>query len=120
MTFLRPGACRSASFDSTNVDFLVEWFDEYEMLGLKTECEQLLLTLPCDISRLAQAHQFHLDLQYKRCLKAVAAGFEAVSKAGLEALHAEIMVDLIQIEGQRDHQHEARLGNKQAGTEEDR
>lgn len=71
-SFLQPVAGRQARIVNGNVDMLLPWFDEYQVVSLKRECETLLLTMPCNIERLVQAARFNLHDQYKRCLREIA------------------------------------------------
>eukprot|EP00747_Dinoflagellata_sp_TGD_P050130 gnl/TRDRNA2_/TRDRNA2_146583_c0_seq1.p1 gnl/TRDRNA2_/TRDRNA2_146583_c0~~gnl/TRDRNA2_/TRDRNA2_146583_c0_seq1.p1 ORF type:complete len:283 (+),score=66.63 gnl/TRDRNA2_/TRDRNA2_146583_c0_seq1:23-850(+) len=74
-SFMSPFAGRRAQINPENVDFLLQWFDEYQALSMKDECEELLLSMPCDTKRLMQAAKFGLSKQYNRCLEAVAKNF---------------------------------------------
>lgn len=95
LTFLHPVTGRAAKITEENVDFLLQWFDEYEVASLKEECQAFLLTLPCSVGRLLQARRFSLDRQYTRCLQAVGDDFERmeIEKVALEA--PEVMVELV-------------------------
>merc|ERR1712137_258698 len=55
LSFLHPVMGRNAIITEDNVDVLVVWFDEYEIISMKNECESFLLTLPCSVDRLLQA-----------------------------------------------------------------
>jgi len=66
LAFLRPASRRRVTED--NVDILLPWFDEYQVETLKAECEDMLLGMPCSVSRLLQAKSVNLQRQYQRCL----------------------------------------------------
>jgi hypothetical protein len=94
MKFLRPRTARSMRIATENVDFLVKWFDEYEMMDLKNECEEFLMGLPCTTDRLMQAHRFSLRRQYDRCLKEIGDNFESASLEHVAAV-PEIIKELV-------------------------
>merc|ERR1712048_446529 len=77
-----------------NVDAMLRWFDEYQIDCLKSECEELLLTMPCSIERLIQARSFNLKVQYQRCLEAVS-DEEFILEFNALAEHPDILKDLI-------------------------
>eukprot|EP00421_Protoceratium_reticulatum_P046509 CAMPEP_0168451934 /NCGR_PEP_ID=MMETSP0228-20121227/48889_1 /TAXON_ID=133427 /ORGANISM="Protoceratium reticulatum, Strain CCCM 535 (=CCMP 1889)" /LENGTH=249 /DNA_ID=CAMNT_0008466561 /DNA_START=6 /DNA_END=755 /DNA_ORIENTATION=- len=95
MGFLRPGTSRAAKIDVNNVDFLLRWFDEYQVPALKDECEAFLLGLPPSIQRLLQAKQFLLKRQYKRCLEAVAMDFHTMPVEQVLEWDLEVMKELL-------------------------
>mmetsp|Transcript_26466 Transcript_26466/g.85595 ORF Transcript_26466/g.85595 Transcript_26466/m.85595 type:complete len:210 (-) Transcript_26466:179-808(-) len=95
--FLRPGSSRTMQINEKNVDYLLQWFDEYQMLDLKSECEEFLLTLPCSFDRLLQAKQHGLQKQCARCLQEVARNFEnepieAIVEASPDVLRQLLLV----------------------------
>jgi len=95
LSFLHPVMGRSAKVNESNVDFLVEWFDEYEITSMKGECENFLLTLPCSVDRLLQAKRFGLSKLYARCLQAVGDDFERMELEKVAQAAPDVMVDLI-------------------------
>ena len=66
LAFLRP--CSVHRVNKDNVDILLPWSDDYEVAGLKSKCENVLLTMPVTVSRLLQARKMNLHEQYRRCL----------------------------------------------------
>ena len=66
LAFLRP--CSVHRVNKDNVDILLPWSDDYEVAGLKSKCENVLLTMPVTVSRLLQARNMNLHEQYRRCL----------------------------------------------------
>lgn len=95
LSFLHPVKGRTAKVTEENVDFLVEWFDQYEIISMKDECESFLLTLPYDVDRLLQAKKFGLHRQYARCLQAVAEDFEAMELEKVAKADPDVMVELV-------------------------
>ncbi|CAE8616844.1 unnamed protein product [Polarella glacialis] len=78
--------CRGRLVDAGNVDFLLEWFEEYQLgSNMKEECEEQLLKMTCSFPRLLQAFKFGLKAQYKRCLEDTAQRFTELSTK--ELLH---------------------------------
>jgi len=60
----------ASTFELTaaNVEFLVRWTDEYQVEGLKTKCEEFLMTEePASVASLEFASKFHLERLQKRC-----------------------------------------------------
>mmetsp|Transcript_95396 Transcript_95396/g.269559 ORF Transcript_95396/g.269559 Transcript_95396/m.269559 type:complete len:210 (+) Transcript_95396:83-712(+) len=95
MGFLRPGTSRLAKIDVNNVDYLLRWFDGYQVAALKDECEAFLLSQPPSIERLLQAKQFLLKRQYERCLDAVAQDFHNKPVEQLLEQGPEVMKELL-------------------------
>ena len=96
MTFLRPGSSRAQKIDAGNVDFLIKWFDEYEMCTLKEECEDFLMTMPCTLERLLQAKQLSLVRQYARCLEFVSNNFDEMPVEQIAEDH-KIAADILPV-----------------------
>lgn len=95
LRFLHPATARAAEVNESNVDFLVEWFNEYEIDSMQSECEAFLLALPCTVDRLLQAKRFCLHKQYARCLQAVGDDFERMDIERVAKVAPEVMVELI-------------------------
>ncbi|CAE8648202.1 unnamed protein product, partial [Polarella glacialis] len=76
LEFVYPCQGRFANVDAGNVDFLLAWFEEYQLGSrMKEECEKQLLKMPCSFPRLLQGFKFGLKAQYKRCLEDTAKKF---------------------------------------------
>eukprot|EP00747_Dinoflagellata_sp_TGD_P161946 gnl/TRDRNA2_/TRDRNA2_179004_c0_seq1.p1 gnl/TRDRNA2_/TRDRNA2_179004_c0~~gnl/TRDRNA2_/TRDRNA2_179004_c0_seq1.p1 ORF type:complete len:247 (+),score=55.55 gnl/TRDRNA2_/TRDRNA2_179004_c0_seq1:79-741(+) len=97
LSFLLPGAARTAKITDENVDYLLEWFDTYRVDTLKDECENFLLSLPPDMDRLVQSKHFTLPTQYKRCLEAIGRDFEKYEIEKLVKTDPDIFMDLIPV-----------------------
>jgi hypothetical protein len=92
--FLEPVAGRRKQITVENVDFLLEWFDAYQIDLLLEDCELFLLSEPVTVDRLLQAKKFKLEKQYARCLEHVGAHFITMPVEDVVD-HPEIMRDLI-------------------------
>jgi hypothetical protein len=92
--FLEPVAGRRRQISVENVDFLLEWFDEYQIDLLMEDCETFLLSEPVTVDRLLQAKKFKLGKQYARCLEHVGVHFMNFPIEDVVD-HPEIMRDLI-------------------------
>lgn len=66
LSFLRP--LSRVRVTAENVDQMLPWFDEYQIMMLKKDCESVLLDLPVTTDRLMQAHKFCLEKLYRQCL----------------------------------------------------
>merc|ERR550525_713090 len=51
LRFLKPTTLNAQQIDANNVDYLARWFHDLELAGLKDECEEFLLGLPCTLAR---------------------------------------------------------------------
>lgn len=71
LEFLRP--LSRHRINVSNVDAMLPWCDEYQVISLKEECEEILLRMPVSGARLVQARVFGLHKQYQRCLKELTA-----------------------------------------------
>jgi hypothetical protein len=91
MSFLRPLSAGQVSV--ANVDVLLPWACEYQMLFLKERCEQTLLMLPCSASRLVDAKLWDLQEQYERCLTELTY-VQFVGEFDILAAEGEVLVDL--------------------------
>lgn len=97
MSFLHPGTTRTARITNKNVDFLLEWFDEYGIATLKDECENFLLRTQVNVDRLLQSRRFKLNKQYKRCLNDIARDFEDHELDRVIKTDPDILLDLLPI-----------------------
>eukprot|EP00418_Pyrodinium_bahamense_P065775 CAMPEP_0179085822 /NCGR_PEP_ID=MMETSP0796-20121207/38890_1 /TAXON_ID=73915 /ORGANISM="Pyrodinium bahamense, Strain pbaha01" /LENGTH=196 /DNA_ID=CAMNT_0020783269 /DNA_START=57 /DNA_END=647 /DNA_ORIENTATION=- len=95
MSFLVPGSSRCAKFTINNIDFLLQWFHEYEILDLTDECESFLMLQPCSLERLLQAKRFGLSEQYKRCVAHFASNPEQMDMNRIRECDADVLFDLL-------------------------
>jgi len=76
LRFIYPPHHRTFRLTADNVDFLLDWFSQYEMSTFITECEDLLMTLPVTEERLLQASKYGLSRQKHRCIDHIAQNCE--------------------------------------------
>eukprot|EP00928_Gymnodinium_smaydae_P028598 TRINITY_DN21770_c0_g1_i1.p1 TRINITY_DN21770_c0_g1~~TRINITY_DN21770_c0_g1_i1.p1 ORF type:complete len:439 (+),score=41.43 TRINITY_DN21770_c0_g1_i1:105-1421(+) len=116
MEFVHPVSASTAVITDKNVDVLLVWCNDYEMLYLKAECETFLMKKPRSVDRLLQAHQFSLEKQRKRCLSFVAENYEALDVEKIAQSAPEVMVELLKLRQAIAFKHEM-FSSKQSSAQ---
>ena len=94
LDFIHPGS--RLRITPENVDRMLPLFDEYQVHVLKEECQDVLLTMPCTHDRLLQAHQFHMQRAYQRCLQDLSST-DFIANFAILAKRPQVLRDLLPV-----------------------